>query len=391
VKEAEKVKETEKVKEGENSHTTPGFNPGTTVNSMKKILALTLSLTILSLGASAQSTTSSVTDTLKIAQSSATPGTQNSPPSDTSATPIAHSQSDANARSIQSTVASDTLANALLWQIKGDGINTSYIFGTIHIIPAENYFLPNGTIQAFEQADQIVFEIDMNEMTDMGAQISLLTKAFMADGKRLRDLISDEDYALVKAHFDEMGMPLSMLERIKPMFLSVFASGDISMDDMTSGLTKSYEMEFFELAKAGEKEVSGLETMEFQISIFDSIPYEAQAEMLVESIRGQDAGSSQFQEMIDVYLSQDIETLHSMLSEEGEDVDDYEEILVSGRNKDWIGKMGPLMKEGSVFFAVGAGHLGGANGVLRLLQQEGYEVVPVLGALDLSTRPKKKF
>lgn len=285
----------------------------------------------------------------------------------------------------------DTLTSALLWQITGDSINTSYLFGTIHLIPEEDYFLPVSTEEAFEQSDRIVFEIDMNEMTDMSAQMGMLMKAMMADGQRLRDLISAEDYALVKAHFDEMGLPLVMLERIKPMFLSVFASGDMSMDDLTSGASKSYEMELFELANGLEKEVAGLETMEFQISVFDSIPYEAQAEMLVESIRSQDDGSEQFQEMIDTYKSQDIEKLHGMLTSEEEDLGGYEDLLVTGRNKNWIGVMSPMMKEGSVFFAVGAGHLGGYNGVVRLLQRAGYEVTPVLGELETISRPKKRF
>ena len=285
----------------------------------------------------------------------------------------------------------DTLTSALLWQITGDSINTSYLFGTIHLIPEEDYFLPVSTEEAFEQSDRVVFEIDMNEMTDMSAQMGMLMKAMMTDGQRLRDLISAEDYELVKAHFDEMGLPLVMLERIKPMFLSVFASGDMSMDDLTSGASKSYEMEFFELANALEKEVAGLETMEFQISVFDSIPYDAQAEMLVESIRSQDDGSEQFQEMIDTYKSQDIEKLYGMLTSEEEDLGGYEELLVTGRNKKWIGVMSPMMKEGSVFFAVGAGHLGGYNGVVRLLQRAGYEVTPVLGELETISRPKKRF
>jgi len=285
----------------------------------------------------------------------------------------------------------DTLARALLWQIEGDSISTSFLFGTIHIIPGDEFFLPDGTEEAFEQANRIVFEIDMNEMMDIGAQIALLSKAMMTGGQRLRDLISEDDYALVKAHFDELGLPLVLLERIKPMFLSVFASGDMSMDDLTSGSTKSYEMEFFELAKAQDKEVGGLETMAFQISVFDSIPYDVQADMLVESIREEDDESTQFQEMIDMYKSQNIEALYRMLTSGEDDLGGYEDILVNDRNKNWIGIMSPLMKMESVFFAVGAGHLGGYDGVIKLLRREGYEVTPVLAGTDTFVRPKKRF
>jgi len=285
----------------------------------------------------------------------------------------------------------DTLENSLLWKITGDNVNTSYLFGTIHLIPEEHYFLPGGIEEAFEQSERIVFEIDMNEMTDIGAQLGLLMKAMMPDGKRLRDLISVEDYELVKAHFDEMGLPLAMLERIKPMFLSVFASGDMSMDDLSTGSSKSYEMEFFELAQEKEKEVGGLETMAFQIAVFDSIPYDVQAEMLVESIRSQDDESTEFQEMIDTYTSQNIDALSRMLTSGEDDLGEFEDILVNDRNKNWIGLMSEMMIDEPVFFAVGAGHLGGENGVVRLLRKEGYEVTPIMGSLDGTSRPKKKF
>ncbi len=345
---------------------------------MRKIFALVVSMAFLWTSAMSQVGTVSEPDVEKRSDSGVV--TMTGIGVDTLSEPVA-----------EIAVQDDTLASALLWQITGDSISTSYLFGTIHLIPAEDYFLPPGTEEAFEQSDRIVFEIDMNEMTDIGAQMGLLMKAMMADGQRLRDLISEEDYALVKAHFDELGLPLVMLERIKPMFLSVFASGDMSLDDISSGSSKSYEMEFFELANAQEKEVAGLETMAFQISVFDSIPYEVQAEMLVESIRSQDDASDQFQEMIDTYKSQDIEKLYGMLTSDEEDLGEYEDLLVTDRNKNWISVMSPLMKESAVFFAVGAGHLGGYNGVVRLLQRAGYEVTPIQGELNSKSRLKKRF
>lgn len=285
----------------------------------------------------------------------------------------------------------DTLESALLWEVSGDGIYTSYVFGTIHLIPAEDYFLPEATKEALDISERVVFEIDMAEMMDMGAQMALLTKAFMSDGKTLRDLVSEEDYAIVEAHFEEMGLPLFLLERIKPMFLSVFASGDFSMDGMAMGSTKSYEMEFYEMAQAGEKTTGGLETMEFQISMFDSIPYDDQAQMLVESIKQQDSGSDQLDELVDMYKSQDIDALFNMLAAGDESIGEHEDVLVSGRNRNWIPIMGEMMQKETVFFAVGAGHLGGENGVIRLLRDAGYTVEALREAPSKTKRTKQRF
>ena len=168
--------------------------------------------------------------------------------------------------------------NALLGRISGNDLATpSDLYGTIHLIGKDDFFLTDSTKIFLDQAELVTFEINMEDMMDLGAQMGLLMKSFMEDGKTLRDLLNDEDYALVKAHFDKIGLPLFMLERIKPMFLTVMASGDMSPDAMQTGEMVSYELEFMELAQAGKKKMGGLETMEFQMSVFDSIPYEAQA------------------------------------------------------------------------------------------------------------------
>lgn len=292
----------------------------------------------------------------------------------------------------RSTIAQDDsarLENALLWKVEGEGLaGPSYVFGTIHLIPADDFFLPGGTEAALAAADRIVFEIDLAEMMDLGAQLSLFTRAIMPGGQKLSDLLSEEDYQLVSDRFAELGLPMMLFDRIKPMFLSVFASSDMSPDGLAMGTSTSYEMEFYELAKSEGIPTGGLETMEFQMSVFDSIPYEAQAEMLVETIRAMDTEEDQFDMLIGLYKKQDIETLYTYIGAEEGELGPYEDLLVGNRNERWISGMRDLMKEESVFFAVGAGHLGGEKGVIRLLRAEGYAVSPVL--VD-SERPVKKL
>lgn len=272
------------------------------------------------------------------------------------------------------------LEKSLLWKIEGKGMQEpSYLYGTIHMIEKESFFWPEGTLAAFEDAESITFEIDMDDMFDMGAQMGLLTKAFMADGKTLKDLYSAEDYEVVKTHFDGMGIPMFFMEKLKPMFLTVFASGDVEFGkgfgDESS--IKSYEMEFFSLAQDANKDVSGLETIEYQMSVFDSIPYDAQAEMLLETIKSSDTEDDSFKEMIQMYKDQDISKMVSFMSEEEQGIEGYEDVLLYTRNKNWIPVMAKQMTANQVFFAVGAGHLGGKNGVIDLLKKEGYTLTPL--------------
>jgi len=204
-----------------------------------------------------------------------------------------------------------------------------------------------------------------------------MMNAFMKDGKTLKDLLSDEDYKVVDEHFKKIGMPLFLLERIKPMFLSVFASGDMDMNSMASGDMVSYEMEIMKIAQEADKKIDGLETAEYQMSMFDSIPYQAQADMLVESIKSTESGSDQFDDMVKLYKNQDLQGMSQMLSSDEEGIGEYEDILLAGRNKNWIPIMGEMMESQPTFFAVGAGHLGGEVGVVALLRKEGYKVTPI--------------
>ena len=270
------------------------------------------------------------------------------------------------------------LENSLLWKIEGNGaLENSYLYGTIHMINENDFFLPKGTMSAIDQTDQMVFEIDMNEMNDMGSMMGLMSKAFMNDGKTISDLLSAEDYKLLEDKFAKLGLPMMMLERIKPAFLTVFAY-DIDPNGMQNGSIKSYEMEFFEMAKNASKPVSGLETLEFQMSVFDSISYEDQAKMLVDALKAGDAENDDFKVMTEMYTTQNINAMVEMIDDDemmgGEGNND---ILLTGRNKNWIPVMSDLMKTQKVFFAVGAAHLAGKTGVIHLLRKEGYTLTPI--------------
>ena len=274
-------------------------------------------------------------------------------------------------------IENQALVNALLWKIEGKGIEKpSFLYGTIHIIDKDDFFYPENTIESVNQSEQMTFEIDMDDMNNIGKQIGMLTKAIMKDGQTLSGLLSEEDYTLVKDHFDGMGLPMMFVEKIKPMFLTVFTSDDIDPMAMQSGEMLSYEMQLYEKAKERDLKSLGLETIEYQIGLFDSIPYKDQAEMLVESIKSSD-DDGMFKAMVDMYKNQDINGMYEMMLEEEEGTAEFEDILVTQRNLNWIPLMAEMMQKKATFFAVGAGHLGGPYGVIKLLQKEGYTLTPL--------------
>ena len=268
--------------------------------------------------------------------------------------------------------------NSLLWEISGNNLKeASYLFGTIHMIGKEDFFLTDKMKESFKKAKRVTFEIDMEEMSDFSTLMPLMMKAFMANGTSLSDLLSEEDYQLVKDHFETLGLPMMFLDRIKPMFLSAMTSGDMINTPDNPDAVVSYEMELMKTAQEQKMDIAGLESAEYQMSMFDSIPYDAQAEMLVESIKSEDQGDAQFDDMVRLYKDQDIFGMQNMLEDEREGIADYGDLLLVRRNRNWIPVMSEMMKENCTFFAVGAGHLGGQQGVIALLRMEGYEVKPL--------------
>ena len=280
----------------------------------------------------------------------------------------------------------DTLENSLLWEITGNELKSpSYLYGTIHIIGKDDFFLTDSTKITFNATKQLALEIDINQMNNPLQMMGMMRGMLMNDGVTLKDLLKPDEYKVVHQFIlDSMGMPAffaGMLEKVKPMFLSEMVGMDMSsMGEGKSnpmggdGETVSYEMEFAEMAKEQDMKVFGLETIAYQMSIFDSIPYKDQAYMLLDAIQnGGEEESMALDEMVEMYKNQDLNGLNNMING-SEDLGGFTEVLLVNRNKNWIPEIGKAARKKPTFFAVGAGHLPGKQGVIQLLREAGYTV-----------------
>lgn len=271
---------------------------------------------------------------------------------------------------------------SVVWEISGNGLKKkSYLYGTIHMIPKSQFELPASIAQAMRSAKRVAFEIDMKEMTNLRTQMTLLTKSFMSGKTTLKDLLSPEDYALVRQKMTEKGLVPGMFERVKPMFLStLFSSEEEGGESANLGAMTSVEMELYRRARREKIESAGLETAGYQMALFDSIPYATQAKMLVDGLRSTEQksdGESELDKMLRLYRTQDISAMQALIAGEDSEIAAYEDLLLGKRNRNWIPIMRRYMGEKPTIFAVGAGHLGGSQGVVALLRGAGYKVEAV--------------
>lgn len=262
-----------------------------------------------------------------------------------------------------------TESQSLLWKVEGENIQTSYLYGTIHLIPQDVFEVKTRVKEAFNSSEQIVLELDMD---DPSMQMKVMQNASMKEGTTLDQLFSEEEYTAVSnAVKEQMGIGLEMLNTMKPFVISSMLIGTL-----IEGTPASYEMTFVQMAKEKELDILGLETVEEQMAIFDRIPYEEQAKDVLEMVQNQDEVRQEYSEMVEAYTQEDVEGLFDIIEEYADTEAEMEEMIVK-RNQRWIPLIGEFAKEKSSFFGVGAGHLGGEQGVINLLKEAGYNVTPV--------------
>jgi len=266
--------------------------------------------------------------------------------------------------------------NTLLWKISGNGLDKpSYLFGTIHMICADDALLSENMMKAIKNCDEVYFEVDMDNLFEM---VGAMNKMKMMGDTTLKDLLNDTDYKKVKNYFTEKGsmLPFSMLETYKPML----AASTLEQGSMPCENTAMMEQVIMKEAKDYNKKIKGLETMSYQAGVLDSIPYKLQAEQLVAYIDKANKGEeddTEMKEMFNAYKNQDLKKLEEMLLSTDAGISSFTDILLYHRNQNWVQKLKSLLPQKSLLIAVGAGHLPGQKGVINLLRKEGYKVTPV--------------
>ncbi len=263
--------------------------------------------------------------------------------------------------------------NSLLWEISGQHLpKPSYLFGTFHIMCKEDIQFSNTLNAAIKNSDEVYFEMDLDDPSNL---LGALRYMNMKDGKVLKDLYTETEYARLKTFFeDSLGMSLNMFQHMKPNFLEALFYPHMLPCKTMGGV----EEELLKIAKKQKKEIRGFETMEFQSSVFDSIPYKSQATELLNTIDSMEMYKKYFDTMLTVYKTQQLTSIESMFTKSEFGMDENRDILLDNRNINWVNQLNDILPGKNVFIAVGAGHLVGEKGLLSLLRKAGYTLRPLL-------------
>jgi len=264
------------------------------------------------------------------------------------------------------------LERGLLWKIEGAAARPSYILGTMHSEDTRIVKLAPAVKTVFEQADS--FSAELNMQADNLLQAS--QQMFYTDETKLQSIIDRRLYRDSVQLLAEYGIPEILVQKMKPWA----AATTLSMPKSSSGLF--LDLVLFMQAQAMGKKVYGLERVDEQLAVFEDMPLKQQISMLRDAVREYDASQAMLVKLLELYVRRDLEGIR-ILSESYMQKGDaqvaayFQETIIDDRNLRMLQRMQPRLKEGNAFIAVGALHLSGEKGLLRLLEKQGLRVSPV--------------
>jgi uncharacterized protein YbaP (TraB family) len=262
----------------------------------------------------------------------------------------------------------------VLWTVDGEH-NTLYLLGSIHVLRPGDGGLPQAAEHAYEDAEQLVMEIDLDDAAaNPSAMLATMQQAaLLPDGKTLRGVLG-ADYEAIRARASESGLDLATLDRFAPWFVATLL---LQMELAKRGFSPELgiEAQLSSRAVGDGKPIQGLETAEQQFAVLGGLPLEEQKRFLLMSLEESTQLDAQVDELVGAWQAGDTEALARMLSEEFDDFPELYRPLTEDRNRAWVEQLDGLLDDRDDYLVVvGALHLVGRNSVVDLLRQRGYTV-----------------
>ncbi len=257
----------------------------------------------------------------------------------------------------------------LLWKIEKAGVKPSYLFGTMHSEDPKVVTLSDTVRAAFVASDRIVLEMVMDPPT-----ISALSNTMqIATGPDLAALLGQPLYRQVVQAMSEQGIPEHVLRTMKPWAVAT----TMMVPKSNTGLFLDRVLYLEALAKG--KPVTGLESVEEQVAVFDGMSQDDQMVLLQEALKAYPKLEQTYADMREAYVSRDLQALVKISDDSMAGVDPafvkrFNARVITDRNQRMLDRLKTDLAQGGAFVAVGALHLAGNEGLIQQLRKQGYRV-----------------
>lgn len=282
-------------------------------------------------------------------------------------------QDDADAPAATNGAEVEAGEQALVYRVRADG-RTLYLAGSIHLLRKDDYPLPAAYEEAYQDSEAVVLEIVGADQNAPGTQRVMMEKGMLPEGTRLRDVISGEHHAALQRHVAENGLPPDLFDRMRPwlaaMTLAVLEYGKLGASP-EYGMDKHFERR----AQKDGKPASGLETIEQQLGLLAGLDEKEARQMLEQTLDELDDLEDSGRRLMDAWRAGDSKRLEKLILKDADRYPGVMEKLLFERNARWMEPLaGFLDGDRTVMVIVGAGHLVGEKGLVRLLEAKGFDV-----------------
>jgi uncharacterized protein YbaP (TraB family) len=252
-----------------------------------------------------------------------------------------------------------------IWKV-ADKDTTIYLFGTVHALPKDSKWFSGPVERAYDQSNELVTEIPMSDSA--GEAKAIADRALLPKGQSLRNLMTAEDRKQFEAALVSLGLPVEAMDRFQPWYAAL----TLSLLPVTqAGYDPQSGAESELTAKSDDKSKAALETIDQQIELFDGLPLKTQLQFLDQTAESVSTATATLDAMVAKWMMGDPDGLAVLLNQDLEDPMLHKRLLTD-RNARWAKWIdGRLKQPGTVFVAVGAGHLAGKDSVQRQLRKLG--------------------
>jgi uncharacterized protein YbaP (TraB family) len=261
-----------------------------------------------------------------------------------------------------------------MWQVEGTS-NTVYLLGTIHALRETDYPLPSVIDAAYDDADEIFMELDMDDIDPIATQTMINDLGMIKSGESLSDLMGADLYAEAEQIAEQINIPLAMLTKTEPWLAAINIEQLILM---RIGFNPIYGIESHLTSKAtaDSKEILGLESIDQQLGFLDGMSLEAQRTLLMQTLGESLELEDIMDELITAWRNGDIDYLEKSMLVEMQEYPELYEALVVSRNENWAGRIEEMLHDDQDYLiVVGALHLIGGDGLPSLMLRRGYSPV----------------
>jgi uncharacterized protein YbaP (TraB family) len=267
-------------------------------------------------------------------------------------------------------------ADPAAWRVVGDG-GEVVLLGSVHYLREADHPLPALIDRLYADADRLVMELDLDDLDASVVQAQFLRAAMLPASQSLRDVLGERTYSLARSKADALGIDLDLLARFEPWLVAITML-DLGMGQLGYRSDRGLEQYLLGKSATDGKEVLGLETLETQTAIFDSLDASGQRALLEQTLDELDSADEAMDEMVDAWRDGNLDSLTDSLMSDFDDFPGLYDALVTNRNRAWVTEIETLLDDGGNYLiVVGALHLVGTGSVVELLEDRGHPVIAV--------------